>query len=394
MTQINQSGNDSKVVSGDYVEGDKVEVEGDYVKGDKIAIDQTAKVSGDFTQITNFLKSGSTGIFVTLVLNVADFVGERKSSRKPVGIDDYLEWLHRPNHQEFLDRQRNLLDALRRQDEGAQLVRSSMETIIRLVEHHSDKLQQIVEQTKLLPDMDSKLDYLVNQLSKEGAPGLQRGQLAISARVLDILSSGLVGAGVKVMMKKEVNVHVGTVVVVWLLGTQSPHMMLLDLVGDIHQNRMSLILNSDASINLRVYDGDSHKVEVKSKSYPPGHQLVIFGIWQDRKISLWINGENQGSASMTKGFDYFGPVCLFGIDIEGTLSADAVRWTPPGQEVGLNFKKNGIWHGSRYDTVIMFDEALNKQQIDTLTQDPWGLFRRPKTDEGDGKAEDYNKQNS
>ncbi|MCH8121354.1 MAG: hypothetical protein IIC00_16715 [Planctomycetes bacterium] len=80
-------------VNGDYVEGDKVKVEGNYVKGEKTVITQTTEVGGDFIQIANFLDSGSTGIFVNLVLNVANFVGERKSIEESASVDDYLEWL-------------------------------------------------------------------------------------------------------------------------------------------------------------------------------------------------------------------------------------------------------------------------------------------------------------
>lgn len=77
---------------------------------------------------------------------------------------------------------------------------------------------------------------------------------------------------------------------------------------------------------------------------------------------------------MTKSFDYLGPTCLFGIDIEGKLSADAVRWTPQGQEVGLNFKRNGIWHGSRFDAALLWSRVLEKSEIEDLAKNPWAMF--------------------
>ncbi|MHA1280488.1 MAG: hypothetical protein ACTSQ8_25270 [Candidatus Helarchaeota archaeon] len=365
----------SQYVAGDYVEGDKVKAEGDYVKGDKIVINQSTEVGGDFTQIANFLKSGSTGIFVNLVLNVANFVGERKSINESASVDDYLEWLQKSSNQDLLMNQHDLIVASGRENDQAKLARAKIETVIHAVENWRTSLPEIVEQTKLLPDMDSKLDYLVDQFSKKDSPRLHKGQLAISARILDILTKGIVGAGVKVMMEKEISARRGTAMVAWLLGKQSPNMMLIDIVGDVHKNRISLILNDDASIGLRVYDGSGHKIDVRSASYPPGHHLVVIGVWKDQKIYLWINGELQGSASMTEGFDYLGPTCLLGIDIEGKLSADAVRWSLPGQDVGLNFRKDGIWHGSRFDTIIIWEEALGKTQIDKITEDPFALFR-------------------
>lgn len=373
--QSQSSTETSLYVAGDYVKGDKVKAEGDYVKGDKIVMNKTTKVGGDFTQITNILDSGSTGIFVNLVLNVADFVSDRNGIVESASVDDYVKWLQKPINQNLFDELRNLLDVSGREDEQAMLVRTSIEKVILHVEAQKNRLREIVEQTKLLPDMNSKLDYLVNQLSKKDSSGLHKGQLAISARVLDILTKGVVGSGVKVMMGREISFLEGTAMVVWLLGSQSPHMMLLDLVGDIDRNRISLILNEDASIGLRVYDGVGHRIEVKSGNYPPAHHLVILGIWKDRNISLWVNGELQGSSSMTKSFEYLGPTVLFGIDIEGKLSADAVRWTPQGQEVGLNFKRNGIWHGSRFDTVMLWNRALGKSNIESLAKDPWAMFR-------------------
>jgi len=329
----------------------------------------------DFIQIANFLDSGSTGVFVNLVLSVANFVGERRSTEEPFSVDDYLEWLRKQGKQELVNTHSNLLCVLEREDEQARLVRNCIKTVILRVEDQRNRLGEIVEHTKLLPDMDSKLDYLVDKLSEKDLPSLREGQVAISARVLDILTKGVVGSGAKVMMGKEINAHEGTAMVVWLLGTQSPHMMLLDLVGDVKANRLSLILNEDASISFRVYDGASKEKEVKSKRYPSKHHLVILAVWKNLNISLWVNGELQGSESMGKRFDYLGPACLFGIDIEGKLSADAVRWTPQGQEVGLNLKKNGIWHGSRFDTVMIWNQVLEQSDIATLAEDPWVMFR-------------------
>jgi len=361
---------------GNYVEGDMIEVNGDYVKGDKNVDNYTTMVGGDVIQIENSLNSGSTGGFVNLVLNVGSFVEGRRAA-DPASVDDYLNWVQDKGEHASGNTHGNLLDVAERKDEQSLLVRDYIETVIGLVEGQGNSLREILQQTQLLPDMDSKLDYLVDQLQKS-SPALQEGQVAVSARVLDILTRGIRGSGVKVIMKREPISHEGTVMVVWLLGTQSPHMMLVDLVGDIKRNRISVILNEDASIGLRAYDGAGHEIGAKSKSYPAGHRLVILGVWKDQDMSLWVNGELEGSLSLSRPFGYLGPACLFGIDIEGELSANAVRWSPEGQEVGLNFEKNGIWHGSRFDTVMIWERALDKSDIQTLAEDPWVMFREPK----------------
>lgn len=345
-------------------------------KDKKKIINQITVTDGGFVQIVNFLDTGSTGVFVNLVLEVATFVAEIESFGKEPSIDGYLEWVQKQREQGFVNGNHNLLDVLGRGDEQAALVRGYIETVILRVNEQRDRLNEIVKHTKLLPNMDSKLDYLVNQLSKKDLPSLRKDQLAISAKVLDIFTKGIVGSGIKVIVEKElINAHEGTVMVVWLLGTQSPHMMLLDLVGNVNTNRLSVVLNEDASIGLRAYDGAGNKREVESNIYPAECRLVIIATWKDRDLSLWINGELQGREAMSKSFDYLGPVCLFGIDIEGELSADAVRWTPQGQEVGLNFIKDGIWHKSRFDSVMIWERVLDEPDIKTLAEDPWVMFR-------------------
>ena len=71
----------------------------------------------DFTQITSILNSGSTGMLVSLVLALADFISTRKSSEKRATVDEYIEWLHKQNHQEILDSQRDILAAIERSEE-------------------------------------------------------------------------------------------------------------------------------------------------------------------------------------------------------------------------------------------------------------------------------------
>lgn len=216
------------------------------VKDKKAVMSQITEADGDFVQIVNVLDAGSTGVFVNLVLNVANFVAEKESFGEGPSVDSYLEWVQKQREQDLVNGNHNLLDVLGRGDKEAALVRGCIETVILRVKEQRDRLREIVKHTKLLPNMDSKLDYLVGQLSKKDLPSLHEGQLAISAKVLDILTKGIVdiltkggvGSGAKVMMGQEINAHEGTAMVVWLLGTQSPHMMLLDLVGDVNTNRL------------------------------------------------------------------------------------------------------------------------------------------------------------
>ena len=62
------------------------------VKSEKTVMNRTRELGWDFIEIANFMDSGSTGIFVNLVLNVANFVEEKENIKESATVDDYLEW--------------------------------------------------------------------------------------------------------------------------------------------------------------------------------------------------------------------------------------------------------------------------------------------------------------
>jgi hypothetical protein len=280
-------------------------IAGDYIVGQKTVLNQTVQVGGDFVQIGSLSDTGSTGVFVNLALDVASYVAENETSSEDLNVDGYLEWVRKQCERDPSSSLRNLLTALEGEAGQASEVKACIERVMLAVKDQRDQLGAIVRHTKSLPNMDSKLDYLVEQLSIKDSL-LHEGQLAVSARVLDILTTGVVGSGAKIMMRNKINAYEGTAMVVWLLGTQSPHMMLLDLVGDVIANRLSVILNADASISLRAYDAAGNKRELKSDSYLPEQRLVVMAVWKNHSLSLWVNGKLEASGSMSKGFGYLG----------------------------------------------------------------------------------------
>ena len=92
----------------------------------------------DFTQVTNILNSGSTGI-VSLVLALENFISTRKGSEKQATVDEYIEWLHEQNNQEILDSQRDILAAIERSEETS-LLKSYVEKMLHHVEYHASTL--------------------------------------------------------------------------------------------------------------------------------------------------------------------------------------------------------------------------------------------------------------
>jgi len=352
----------------------RITVGRDYIRGDKTEIGQLVHVHGGFVQILNVTDPNSTGVFVDAFLSMARYVSETGHSVGNYNVDGYVEWIREQPGESRTNVERSLVDVLGRNDEQAKLIREHVQTVLSVIKDRVTELETIVEHTKILPQMNSKLDYLVETLSERGLSYLRPNQVAISARVLNRLTAGLVGSGVKTMEMKTVG-REGSMMIVWLLGTESPDMMLLDFVGDIDSNRLSVILNRDASISLRAYDAAGGRTEIKSREYAPKDHLVVMVVWKDHDLSLWINGKLEDKVVMDEAIDYLGPTFLLGIDIDGELSADAVRWTPEGMDVGLNFMKDGVWHESRYDAAMVWERALEQAAIEALAEDPYAMFR-------------------
>ena len=174
--------------------------------------------------------------------------------------------------------------------------------------------------------------------------------------------------------------------IVWRLGDKSPRLMLADCVGGIHENRVSLILNENGSLTLRVYDGTGSAREITSPVHGSSEYLIALAIWRGRELCLWTNNKCDGAVCMDAPFQRLGPTVLFGIDIEGLLSAHASRWSPSALKMGmsyfldstgLNLQKDGIWHGSRYDAQLILTKPLSDKEVHEVTLDPWNLLSQP-----------------
>ena len=338
-----------------------------------------------FETMAKILGASATGTFVTTVLGLHAYWRERSKSKQEATIEDYREWLRRKENSELLGGQRELLTVIEAGNDNAKIAQDYLQRLFALVERHSFDVASICDHVQRLPSMDEKLDAMIEKLEGIDSPTVPKGQVAVSARVLDLLTSAVKGSGVRVTMEHKGDMSkVGTLFFVWLLGTESPHLMLADYVGGIHDNRISLILNPDTSLTLRVYDGAGNKQELVSSPNAKAEYLIAFAVWKERSVSLWVNNKEYGPVDMDTEFAYLGPPLFFGMDIEGTLSADGVRWAPDGEQPGLNFQKDGIWHGSRYDASAIWGRVLDEKEIRQQTEDPYAMWRL--SDRNFGKA--------
>lgn len=341
-----------------------------------------------FENIANFFGSGGAGVLVTLVLGLEAYLRDRKKIGREATLRNYIEWLRRKEHKELMQGQQKLINALQAGDEQSSLLEDYVQRIMSHIKGHSDILRDIRVQIDKIANVDQKLDLVLSKISSIEPPVIPKGQLLVSAKVLDFLSSAAKGSGIRVLLKHKGNTcKAGSLMVGWLLGEKSPNMMLADYVGGINENRLSTILNPDGSVSLRAYDSLGKEICITSASYANAEFIMVIAVWETKRVSLWVNGRQHGSANMSAEFDYLGPLLLFGLDIEGKLSADAVRWAPKGSQPGLNFQKNGIWHESRYDFCYLFERILTDAEIRTLSDDPYVMFRlRPRDSQQEIKA--------
>lgn len=330
-------------------------------------------------ELNQVLNSGQCGILVSLLLTLIDFVQTRKSNDKNLNAESYTQWLIDNQTALVIDQLDDLKDKLKNLVEGPE-IKSIINKLICHMDENKNILNEIKNETSKIDILEKKLDYLVSSFDKKESSIFKKGQIGVCSEVLNILSHGLEGAGLKTILNHSVSPENGSIMLVWLTGRKSPNMMLVDYVGSIEKNRISIILNDNNSLTQRSYDCNGKQYFINSPILPIGYQLVIFVIWEENKIQFWIDNNLIGSIEMKNGFEYIGPVFLMGIDIEGKLSADSVRWASKNKidgSTGLNFLKDGIWHGSNLEIMLVLSQALNKTQIEKFVEDPFALFRKP-----------------
>ncbi len=313
------------------------------------------------------------------MLTLIDFVQTRKTNDKNDDAESYTQWLINNQTALVIDQLDDLKYKLRNLTDNPELKDFINKMLSHMGENHN-LLNEIENETSKIETIDDKLDFLIESLNKKESSVMKKGQVSVCVEVLNILSGGLKGAGFKTIMNHPVNPDNGSLMFVWLTGSQSPEMMLVDYVGSIKSNRISVVLNKNTSISVKCYDSNSDEYVLTSPVLPIQSQLIVFVIWKQNNIQFWINDNLIGNINMNSGFDFIGPLFLIGIDIEGKLRADSLRWDPKNKvdsNSGYNLMRNGIWHGSNFETMLVLSQILNKSQIKKFVEDPFLLFRNP-----------------
>lgn len=327
------------------------------------------------TDLTQLLDRGVTGISVGLFISLLEYFRTTKNDKNNDSLNDFTRWLDNNRHSEIIEGQGVLLEILKSEGKDVDIIKCLVQQIISHMQSFEKQIEEIAHKVELIPSLVGKVDTIIDELSRKDTDSIKKGQVAICSKVLNIITNELVGAGIKVIQDSLASMaSEGTIYVCWQLGTKSPNLMILDLIGSIDTNRISLILNEDNSVTLRVYDGVGKSFTKTSVPFPPSEYLVIFAAWNKNIFSLRINGSRQGEFIVDRPLEYLGPFCLFGMDIDCKLSAEEIRWAPPGQPVGLQLYKDGICHDSLLDQIFMWQRCLPEWQMDEFLSDPYLLY--------------------
>lgn len=216
--------------------------------------------------------------------------------------------------------------------------------------------------------ISDQLESLYKVLVEGEQSNKEKHRLRVSARLLEIASRNLTRSGMHRRLGASFgSLSTGAFTFRWRMGDSSPEMMLVDLVGGVLEDRMSVILGHDGSIRLRAYDPFGQEAVISSKPCSPSSVLTIAVVWDDCTLSLWIGGKQIGSEALGNRFESPWVLLLAGIDIEGDLSADTcVQGYKVDGLVGWNLGKNGLGAGGRLGDIAIFDQALPPETITDL----------------------------
>ena len=163
------------------------------------------------------------------------------------------------------------------------------------------------------------------------------------------------------------NPYPGTLSFRWRIGEISSKIMLVDFIGGVTNNRISVIVTDSDALLLRVYDSKTNEISIKSEPYSPGSVLPVVIVWDNKSISFWIRGKLIGKKKLAKTFDKNWSRLLFGTDITGELSADIFRQAYEVDGLpGLNLSKGTFSEGARLTDVAVWESILSPREIKDL----------------------------
>jgi hypothetical protein len=174
------------------------------------------------------------------------------------------------------------------------------------------------------------------------------------------------GAGIDLSKVKE-PLSPGTLTLRWRMGKRSDDLILVDLVGGVFQNRISVSVTKNKSIQLKIFDAVGRKSQITSKPYSSATVLHVAVVWDAASISLFIGEQRIGTRRLFKSFTGNWRSLLVGIDIEGQMSIKKLNMGYMVDGIrGLNLERDRKLKGARLTDVALFPSALSEKRIQQL----------------------------
>lgn len=287
------------------------------------------------------------------------YIGEQEETHGDVNIPSLIEWIRSEKYFPVTPDIKRIIEDLR-------INPSIGASLLNLV----SGLHKGATASATINQMSTQMDQLYNYLLGMEYSQKEKHRIEISSRLLEIASRNLVGVGMRSDIPSEfTHATPGTTIFRWRVSDSSPEMMLLELVGGVLENRISIILHSNNSLSLRVFDPIGRKIEIKSMPFLPRTFLIVGVTWSDTEIAFWIHGKLIGKRRLQSPFSDPWVMLLAGIDIEGNLSADT---TNQGYEIdgliGLNLGKDNISHGAQMSHIAIYNHLFAIENFTELAR--------------------------
>jgi hypothetical protein len=314
---------------------------------------QKPKSPSDFSATPGFIQ------FLELLLT---YVDEQDEKHGEISISSFTTWIKSEGYFQVTPEIQRIVNDLR-------INPTSGNNILRALAKKLRK-DKVALPTAITEQMSNQINQLYDNLLGAEHSQKEKHRLEVSARLLEIASRNLIGAGMRSDLGNAFrDATPGTLTFRWRVGDASPDMMLVELVGGVLESRISVILRHDNSVVLRVYDPVGRKIVIVSGPYLPRTVLQIGVTWSKKAIAFWIQGKLVGKEPLQMLFAVPWVMLLAGIDVEGNLSADTIK---QGYEVdgliGLNLGRNGLWHGAQMRDIAIGSAAIPPKGMKELAQ--------------------------
>jgi len=166
----------------------------------------------------------------------------------------------------------------------------------------------------------------------------------------------------------EINTATGTIGFIYFPVTYKQDIKILDLIGGINKNRISIIMQNKNIIELIIYDALGNKHSVKSKLSKSKFAEFIFLTWNQKNIAVWYKGEIIFQLELDQQLRDKWAAITSGLDIDGSSRANyIIRGAKGGGRIGLGLCSSDKSLQVIISHLIFLNRVISSEEILDLT---------------------------